>query len=89
MTPMWWNGPFQGMGPGMGWGMLAHGVFWLFLLALAIIGAIAIARSVFGARNTGKRGGNRSPGLDILEERYARGEIQREEYLRMRSDLGG
>ena len=86
---MWWNGPFQGMGPWMGWGMLVHGILWLFLLALAIIGAIALLRSVFGARSTGFRGRNRSRGLDILEERYARGEIQREEYLRMKGDLGG
>jgi putative membrane protein len=27
--------------------------------------------------------------LDILEERYARGEIDREDYLQRRKDLGG
>jgi uncharacterized membrane protein len=30
-----------------------------------------------------------SPALSILDERYARGEIDREEYLARRKDLGG
>jgi len=28
-----------------------------------------------------------SPGLDVLEERYARGEIDRDEYLQKKKDL--
>jgi putative membrane protein len=31
----------------------------------------------------------RSPGLDTLEERYARGEINRDEYLQKRRDITG
>ena len=31
----------------------------------------------------------RSPSLDALDERYARGEIQRDEYLEKKKDLGG
>ena len=33
--------------------------------------------------------GNRKEALDILEARYARGEIQRDEYLQKKQDLGG
>jgi putative membrane protein len=29
----------------------------------------------------------RSPGLDVLEERYARGEVSREEYLQKKADM--
>ncbi len=32
-------------------------------------------------------GSSRSPGLDLLEERYARGEISREEYLEKKREL--
>jgi putative membrane protein len=34
-------------------------------------------------------GPRRSPGLDVLEERYARGEINRDEYLQKKRDMGG
>ncbi len=33
--------------------------------------------------------GGRSEALAILESRYARGEIQRDEYLQKKADLGG
>jgi len=33
--------------------------------------------------------GSRSEALAILEARYARGEIQRDEYLQKKADLGG
>ncbi|MEJ1967306.1 MAG: SHOCT domain-containing protein [Rhizomicrobium sp.] len=34
-------------------------------------------------------GDSRSAALGTLEQRYARGEIQREEYLQKKQDLGG
>ena len=37
----------------------------------------------------GVRGQHRSLGLDLLEERYANGEIERDEYLQKKRDLGG
>jgi len=33
--------------------------------------------------------GSRAEALSILEQRYARGEIQRDEYLQKKQDLGG
>lgn len=65
-----------GMGPG-GWGL---GLFTLFLLwALLVSAIIALWRLAFPCRSQARR---------LLEERYARGEISREEYLQKRGDLG-
>ncbi len=66
-----------------------QGIFFLLLLVLAIIGIVAVARSIFhsSARRTGERQGSSS--LEILEQRYAKGELDREDYLQKKSDLGG
>jgi len=78
---------------GMGWGMGSGGfgmlLFWLVpLLVVIVLAAAAIkyliaggARSNAPARDVGIRA------LEVLEERYARGEINREEYLQKRDDL--
>ena len=79
---MMWGG--YGGGGGPSWMMAANGVFWLILLGIA---AAVIYRLV---RPTGQmRSGANSSGLSILEERYARGEIQRDEYLQKKQDLLG
>jgi putative membrane protein len=79
---MWWYGPYQGQW--MGWWMPFHGVLSLLFLALVIAGIVALVRSPRDGRH-----GRRSSGLAVLEERYARGEIDREEYLQKKHDLGG
>jgi putative membrane protein len=84
---MWGYGPYGMMGYGGGWMMLLGGVFWLCLLAVIAFG---IMRFGNGCQHGGYRtpGSERRPsGLDILDERYAKGEIQREEYLQKRRDL--
>ena len=76
------------MGPMMGWGGFGFG--WVILVifwALIIGGVAALLVWLFqrgrpvGAGPTGGRA------LEILRERYARGEITREEFERMRHDL--
>lgn len=70
----WW-------GPGWGWvGGLVNAVVWI----LIIVAAVALLR-----REMPRMGhhGYRSPALRTLEERYARGEIAREEFLERRSVL--
>lgn len=66
---------------GWGWGMMIFG--WLFTVALIALVAWAIW-SVTRRRDFGTR----SRPADILAERYARGEIGRDEYLERRADLG-
>lgn len=80
-----------GMGWGMGWGWhwLGMLVFWLVpLIVVVVLVAVAI-KYLFsrGARSDAglNEGSNRA--LEVLEERYARGEINREEYLQKRDDL--
>ena len=64
-----------------------HGILSLILLAVIIFGGVALVRLAFGPH--AHRGHGRSPGLDVLQERYAKGEIQREEYLQKKRDLDG
>lgn len=69
-------------GEGMGFGF----VFWLVILAMIIAGAVWFIRSqsLAGSQRPPER---RSPALEALEERYARGEIDREEYLQKKRDI--
>lgn len=84
--------PYAGYGHMMGYGygaqslgwMVVHGVFWLILLAFAILLVQRIGKPA-GREEPAAR----PPGLDILHERYARGEIDREEYLQKKHDLLG
>lgn len=73
------------MGFGMGFGLLFMLLFW----ALLILGAAWLVKGVFGGdkRTLGTSGGSGASPREILDQRYARGEIAREEYDRVRKDL--
>lgn len=66
----------------MGFGWIVMILFW----ALVIGGVIALVRW-FGMRDGGRGDTSRRTPLEILQERYARGEIEREEYEQKRRDL--
>lgn len=78
------------MGPmGDSWWPWGMGLGWVFMLAfwvLIIIALVALVR--WAMLRSGVQGGEDSA-LRLLRERYARGEISREEFLRMREDLSG
>ena len=85
---MWW-------GHGFGWGSMILGglmmfVFWGALIVLAVVAVRAFLGSN-SQRSSGPVNPNNAPGhnraLDILQERYARGEISKAEYEQMREDL--
>lgn len=63
---------------GAGWGMILVWLIPILLIALVV-------RYVLGDRD-GKAG--QTP-LDILKSRYARGEIDQEEFQRKKQELGG
>ena len=84
---MWYGHP-GGWGYGMGYGMGGGfgGWFMLLLLVLVVVFAIGPLRDAFDSRR-GRRHASRDA-LDILDERYGRGEIDADEYKRRRADLG-
>ena len=90
---MWGDGPGYGMmGYGNGWSsvpmMLFGGLFWVVLLSLGVAAFMAFVRKPAhnGHLRLGQPG---SSALDILEERYARGEVDRDEYLQKKQDITG
>ena len=64
----------------------------LFILMLLIAAAVWFVNDMKSGRNDDgwpriEWGSSRSHALELLEERYARGEISREEYLQKKRDL--
>ena len=70
---MWWF--HHGTG---GWGFLAMAVLWIGFWALVVTAAVLIVRNLVRAGPDDRREGPER----ILAERYARGEIDDEEYRR-------
>lgn len=77
----------------MGWGGYGHGMgifgglFMLLFWGLIIVGLVLLVRLLWNhVRPVGGSGVGEAP-LDILKRRYAKGEITREEYDRIRQDL--
>ena len=69
---------------GWGWGMGFGWIFMILFWALIIFGIVALAKWLFSA---GGSGGSGKSALEILKQRYAKGEINREQYEQMRRDL--
>ncbi len=78
------NGPWGMMGWG-GWMAPFGMIVWILILALLIAGVAWLFRAM--TSRSGDLVSRRSSALDVLEERYARGEIKRDEYLEIKRDL--
>lgn len=76
------------MGPGM---MGAYGFMWLMPIFWIVILGLIIWAIVAVVGRSGESRGQGTPGtdsaLEILKQRYARGEISKEEYEQKRKDL--
>ena len=78
----WYGWGNQAMGPWWGIGMA---LFWIAVLAGLVGLVVWLVRG--GTTAAAGPGGSPSRAEEILRERYARGELTREEYERMRQDL--
>jgi putative membrane protein len=78
---MMWNWGYGGLGQGLWW---AGGLMMLVVWAAVITGVVFLVRFLV---RQGSRHEQAVDALEILKSRYARGELSREEYERMRRDL--
>ena len=67
--------------------MIFGGLFWLVLLALGVAGVMWFVRASPRRSPPSTSSERNYPPLEILEQRYARGEINRTEYLEKKGDL--
>jgi putative membrane protein len=67
-----------------GWGMGFGWIFMVLFWALVILGIAYIVQAI--SRRVGQSGPDETP-LDILRKRYAKGEISKEEFEKMRNDI--
>jgi putative membrane protein len=78
-------------GFGGGWGLLgllAMCVFWVILILVIVL----LVRAAAGGRHRHMRhwhDDSHTSALSILEERYAKGEISKEEFVEKKKDLQG
>ena len=71
---------------GMGWfGMIFMFVFW----GLIIVGIVFLVKWVMqtAGNRSGSHATTNSKSMDILKERYARGEITHDEFVSMKNDI--
>ena len=90
----------MGYGYGPGWGMMGGyggyggfgpvGMIVLVVILIAVIALVVWLVRSFAAPGMHHHGPpRRFAGLEVLEERYARGEINRDEYLQKKKDIAG
>ena len=73
-------------GWGMGWfGMIFMIIFWGLIIAGLVLLIRWLIQNTSGKGQTGVRTGSNA--MDILKERYARGEITRDEFESMKKDI--
>ncbi len=77
---MWHS--YGGWGPVGGFGMI---LFWVVIIALIVL----VVRGVRGGGERDRSGSPTGSALQILQERFARGEIDKQEYEDRRKTLAG
>lgn len=75
-----WGGRWDGFGPFM---MLPMLLFWILIV---VIGILLVRKLWRDSRDNQVTTGSKTA-LDILKERYAKGEISRDEFEQIKKDL--
>jgi putative membrane protein len=80
-----WGPGMMGWGGTMGWfGPLGMILFWVVIILVIVL----LIRGIRTSKGTGQESGPApESALEILKKRYARGEINKEEYLERKKDL--
>ncbi len=68
---------------GMGFGMIGMALFWILLL----VAIVAVVRGTWGSGTAAGKQPQGKTALDIVKERYARGEIEKTEFEQKKLDL--
>ena len=71
---------------GLGWG-LGMGFGWLFGLIVLILIIWIVTKSINSGHHSTTTHEKQKSALDILKERYARGEISKEEFQEKKHDI--
>jgi putative membrane protein len=66
----------------MGLGMIGMALFWI----LIILATVALVKGMWGSRVSAGHG-QEETALDALKKRYARGEVDKEEFEQKKRDL--
>jgi len=77
-------------GHGFSWGWMFFGVFMMLLFGGGLIALVVLALRAFSRpqqQQSNPGAGGTTSALNILKERYARGEINKAEYEDIRHDL--
>lgn len=79
------GGSMGGWGHMMGYGWYGGGVMWLILIVVAVV-------IIYFVLNLGKNGkilddSTGESAMDILKKRYAKGEITKEDFDRLKKDI--
>lgn len=81
----WAMGPDTMYGWGMGW---FGGIFSLIFWILAIVGMVFLIKWLIHMSKGHSEAQSGSRAIEILKERYARGEIDKQEFEEKKKDLG-